>query len=222
MQVTSPTLVVERWGLVPYDTALERQLAAVQRRREEATPDTLILVEHPPVYTVGVRKDAARHLLWDEAALEAAGITVHPTNRGGDITYHGPGQLVGYPVVSLRERRDLHAYLRALEDVLIHAVGRFGLVADRREGLTGIWCGERKIAAIGVAVKSWITYHGFALNIAPDLSHFTGIVPCGIGSEQGSVTSMERELGEAPVWPRVEAAVVRAFREVFGYGTHVA
>lgn len=207
--------VVERWGLVPYAEAVERQLELVQARKADARPDTLVLVEHPPVFTIGVRPGAERHLVWEEEALRRTGIEVHRTSRGGDITYHGPGQLVGYPIVSLAGRRDLHAYLRNLEEVLIRAVRHFGLEAVRREGLTGIWVGTRKIAAIGVAVKSWVTYHGFALNIAPDLSHFGGIVPCGIASAEGTVTSMAVELGTAPVWPAVEAAVVRAFGEVF-------
>jgi lipoyl(octanoyl) transferase len=117
------------------------------------------------------------------------------TNRGGDITYHGPGQIVGYPILSLATRKDLHAYLRFLEQVLINSIGAMGLAAARREGKTGIWLGQRKIAAIGVAVRRWVTYHGFALNVNANLSHFGGIVPCGITATEGTVTSMHAELG---------------------------
>jgi len=216
MSSTSPGFSVERWGLVPYAEAVERQLAAVAERKAGTAGDRLVLVEHPPVFTIGVRPGAEQHLVWQEAQLRSTGIEVHRTSRGGDVTYHGPGQLVGYPIISLQERRDLHAYLRDLEEVLIRATAHFGLEASRRDGLTGIWVGNRKIDAIGVAVKSWITYHGFALNVDPNLEHFGGIVPCGIAPTEGTVTSMAAELGRAPVWPAVEAAVVKAFREVFG------
>lgn len=218
MADNSQNFRVERWGLVPYAEAVARQLEQVAARKAESSGDCLILLEHPPVYTLGVRKGAEQHLVWQEAQLRATGIDVQSSSRGGDVTYHGPGQLVGYPIISLNNRRDLHAYLRDLEEVLIRAVAHFGLVATRRDGLTGIWIGTRKIAAIGVAVKSWITYHGFALNVNPDLSHFAGIVPCGIASTDGTVTSMAVELGVAPVWPAVEAAVTRAFQSVF-YGS---
>ncbi len=215
MKTARHTWRVERWGLVPYAESVERQHVLVEKRKRNEIADTLVFVEHPPVYTIGARHHAEEHLLWDAPTVEAAGIEVHRSSRGGDITYHGPGQLVGYAVIDLRERRDLHAYLRNLEEVLIEAVDAFGLKAGRRPGMTGIWCGDRKIAAIGVAVRSWITYHGFALNIEPNLEHFTGIVPCGIASTDGTVTSMERELGTAPVWQAVEIAVIRAFRSVF-------
>ncbi|MBC8011244.1 MAG: lipoyl(octanoyl) transferase LipB, partial [Burkholderiales bacterium] len=141
------------------------------------------------------RAGADRNLLWDAAALARENIALHPTNRGGDITYHGPGQLVAYPIVSLDARRDLHAYLRFLEDVLIAVVARHGLAAARRDGLTGIWIADRKLAAIGVSVRRWVTLHGIALNVAPDLRHFGGIVPCGIATTEGTVTSLAAELG---------------------------
>jgi lipoyl(octanoyl) transferase len=183
------------WGRTVYAEALARQEALQAERIAGAVPDTLVVTEHDPVYTLGLRAGADRHLLWDAATLQRERIALHPTNRGGDITYHGPGQLVVYPIVSLDGRRDLHAYLRFLEDVLIGTVMKYGIVAARREGLTGIWVAERKLAAIGVAVRRWVTMHGLALNVAPDLRHFGGIVPCGIASADGTVTSLAAELG---------------------------
>jgi lipoyl(octanoyl) transferase len=147
------------------------------------------------VFTVGLRRGAEANLVWDPRQLHQAGVDLVKTNRGGDITYHGPGQVVGYPIVSLVPRPDLHAYLRLLEQVMINALGSLGLAASRRTGKTGIWLGRRKIAAIGVAVRRWVAYHGFALNVDPDLAHFGGIIPCGIGATDGSVTSMRAELG---------------------------
>jgi len=183
------------WGRTAYAEAWDRQNALVAQRNAEEIADTLVLTEHEPVYTLGVRKDSADHLIWDSSEIARRGITVTQSNRGGDITYHGPGQIVGYPIVNLASRKDLHAYLRLLEQVLINTVGTFGLAADRRVGKTGIWLGTRKIAAIGVAVKKWTTYHGFALNVNADLAPFGGIIPCGI--TDGTVTSMQLELGRA-------------------------
>lgn len=191
-----PRLEIARWGRTTYAAALARQGELQAARLAGAAPDTLVLTEHDPVFTIGLRTGADRHLLWDAPTLAAEGVAVHETNRGGDITYHGPGQLVAYPIVSLDARRDPHAYLRFLEDVLIATVARHGLVAARREGLTGIWIAERKLAAIGVAVRRWVTMHGVALNVAPELRHFGGIVPCGIAASEGTVTSLAAELGE--------------------------
>ncbi|MFM8336195.1 MAG: lipoyl(octanoyl) transferase LipB, partial [Opitutaceae bacterium] len=140
------------------------------------------------------------------------GIGLEQTGRGGDITYHGPGQIVGYPIVSLAQSRDLHAYLRFLEQVVIDALAELGLAGTRRDGLTGIWIGPRKIAAIGVAARRWVTYHGFALNLDPDLTPFSGIVPCGIPSAQGTVTSVAAELGRAPEAAKVKRLLADAFR----------
>lgn len=210
--MSTPELNIVRWGRLAYDVALERQTALQTTRLEGQAPDTLALVEHDPVFTLGLRVGAARHLLWDQARLAAEGVSVRETNRGGDITYHGPGQLVAYPIVSLERRRDLHAYLRFLEDVLIATAARHGVTATRRDGLTGIWVGERKLAAIGVGVRRWVTLHGVALNVAPDLKHFTGIVPCGIQPEQGVVTSLAAELGEhAPSWDAVADTLAGEF-----------
>jgi lipoyl(octanoyl) transferase len=193
--MSAPAVHVARWGRTAYADALTRQTELQTARLAGSAPDTLVLTEHEPVFTVGLRTNAARHLVWDAPTLAREGVAVHETNRGGDITYHGPGQLVAYPIVSLDTRRDLHAYLRFLEDVLIATVARHGLAASRREGLTGIWIAQRKLAAIGVSVRRWVTLHGIALNVAPDLRHFAGIVPCGIAATEGTVTSLAAELG---------------------------
>ena len=185
------------WGRTDYRAAWERQGELVTQRIAGEIGDTLVFTEHEPVFTLGLRGGADAHLVWSAEKLTREGIAVVKTNRGGDITYHGPGQIVGYPIVSLISQKDLHAYLRFLEQVVINALGSLGLAASRREGKTGIWLGRRKIAAIGVAVRRWVAYHGFALNVDPDLTHFTGIVPCGISAAEGTVTSMRAELGRA-------------------------
>lgn len=199
------------WGRTRHADATARQLALVEDRIAGKTGDTLVFTEHEPVYTLGLRAGAAAHLLWDDAERARRGIGLEQTGRGGDITYHGPGQIVGYPIVSLAQSRDLHAYLRFLEQVLIDALAELGLAGSRREGLTGIWIGPRKIAAIGVAARRWITYHGFALNLDPDLTPFSGIVPCGIPSAQGTVTSVAAELGRAPEAAKVKGLLADAF-----------
>jgi len=202
----APTL---DWGRTGYADAWKRQEELVARRNAGEAGDTLVFTEHNPVYTLGLRLGAEQNLIWDAAELARRGIEVVQTNRGGDITYHGPGQIVGYPVINLAPRQDLHAYLRFLEQVLINSVGQLGLAADRRAGKTGIWLGPRKIAAIGVAVKRWTTFHGFALNVNTDLTPFSGIVPCGI--TDGTVTSMQLELGR----PVDEAEVKRVLAAEF-------
>lgn len=184
------------WGTTHYDSAFEVQKKLVEDRINQKIGDTLIFTEHYAVYTLGKRKGTEDHLIWDQATLNLNGIHLANTNRGGDITYHGPGQIVGYVIVSLEKTKDLHTFLRNLEQVLINVLNCHGLIASRKEGKTGIWLKTRKIAAIGVAVKRWVTYHGFALNVNTDLYHFSGIVPCGIASTEGSVTSMKQELGE--------------------------
>ena len=150
------------WGRTRYKEAYERQLEWVAQRIAAERTDTLIFTEHEPVYTIGRRKNAEQHLKWSQEFLAKTGIEVEVTNRGGDITYHGPGQIVGYPIVDLSNRRDLHHYLRDLEEALIRTLTHFGLFCSRREGMTGIWIEKRKIAAMGIAVKQWTTYHGFA------------------------------------------------------------
>jgi lipoyl(octanoyl) transferase len=206
----APTLDVRRLGTVGYAEALALQSELVQARRAGSIRDTLVLLEHPHVITLGSGSDPA-HVLADDAERAARGIELYETGRGGDVTYHGPGQLVGYPILALEQpRRDVHRYLRDLEGALIDAVAGLGVAAGTRPGLTGVWTARGKIAAIGVRVSSgWITSHGFALNVTTDLSFFDTIVPCGIA--HCMVTSLERELGAgvtvADVQGRVAAAV---------------
>lgn len=206
----------EDWGLVPYEMAYQRQLEKVQARLASEISDTLVFTEHPPVYTLGRRKEAQQNLLLDSQKLEAKGIQLIQTNRGGDITYHGPGQIVGYPIINLENHKDLHAYLRNLEQVLINSLGYLGLAASRRPSKTGIWLENRKIAAIGVAVKQWVTYHGFALNVLNDLAPFKDIVPCGISPEEGTVTSLAQELPRTNLDLKEVKAIIKAeFEKTF-------
>jgi lipoyl(octanoyl) transferase len=202
------------WGRTRYTPAWRRQEDLVTRRLAGEISDTLVFTEHEPVYTIGVRLGAARNLLWDAAELARRGIDLVETNRGGDITYHGPGQIVGYPIIDLTRRKDLHAYLRFLEQVLINALGSLGLAAGRRPGKTGLWLGSRKIAALGVAVKRWVAYHGFALNVNTDLAPFAGIVPCGI--TDGTVTSLQQELGHAFDLAEVKQVLAAEFWSLLG------
>ncbi len=209
------TLEVRRLGLVPYARGLELQDEAVRRRRAGEIPDTLLLLEHPHVITLGSGAHPEHVLLGPEERARR-GIELFETGRGGDVTYHGPGQLVAYPILDLKpDRRDLHAYLRDLEGVVIEVVGGFGVEAWRTPGRTGVWTAGGKIAAIGVRVSSgWITSHGLALNVSADLDYFGTIVPCGI-ADQG-VTSLERELARAVPMPEVEDALEEAFAARFG------
>jgi lipoyl(octanoyl) transferase len=197
-------LEVRRLGLMPYGEALALQRALVEDRRADRVPDTLLLVEHPHVLTLGVRGDGGRsHILATADALASRGVEIHETGRGGDITYHGPGQLVGYPIIDLKpDRCDVHRYVRDLEDVLIRTASDYGIAAERVEGLTGVWVGREKLAAIGVRIARWITSHGFALNVSTNLDYFNLIVPCGIRDR--GVTSLAR-LTAGPVDP-VEVA----------------
>jgi lipoyl(octanoyl) transferase len=208
------SLAVDDWERTDYADALTRQLQTVEARRANQIPDQLILTEHHPVFTIGLRQGADQHLVWSAEHLQKAGIQVVRTNRGGDITYHGPGQLVVYPVVSLHDRRDLHHYLRDLEEVVIRTLAHWRLDSGRREGKTGIWLEDRKICAIGVAVKSWVTYHGLALNVDPDLNHFTGIIPCGI--TDGRVTALRAELPTLPPLADIKSRLAVEFAAVFG------
>ena len=206
---------VRRLGTIGYQEALDLQAALVEDRKQGRIPDQLLLLEHPPVITLGVRTRSDRtHVLATPAALAAQGVALFETGRGGDVTYHGPGQLVGYPIIHLTaDRRDVHRYVRDLEEVLIRAVGVFGIGATRIKGLTGIWVGDEKLAAIGVRISRWVTSHGFALNVSTDLAPFNLIVPCGIRDR--GVTSMERLLGRAVPMAEVADAVVREFSAVF-------
>jgi len=199
------------WGRTRYEAAWHWQDQLVAQRIAGEIGDTLVFTEHDPVFTIGQRSGADAHLVWNAAQLAREGVEVVKTNRGGDITYHGPGQIVGYPIVSLAPRKDLHAYLRFLEQVLINALGDLGLAAARRPGKTGIWLAHRKIAAIGVAVKRWVAYHGFALNVNTHLAHFDGIVPCGIAATDGAVTSLQAELGHAADLAEVKNVLAHEF-----------
>jgi lipoyl(octanoyl) transferase len=212
----SPSAATLDWGRTRYDEAQRRQEECVARRIAGEIGDTLIFTEHDPVFTVGLRGGAEAHLVWNAAQLAREGVEVVKTNRGGDITYHGPGQIVGYPIVSLDRCRDLHAYLRFLEQVLINALGTLGLAASRRAGKTGIWLADRKIAAIGVAVRRWVAYHGFALNVNTNLAHFGGIVPCGISASEGTVTSMHAELSRPIAPEEVKRVLAEEFWREFG------
>lgn len=203
------------WGITPYEDAFNRQKEYLQEHLSGDRADTLILTEHHPVYTLGARQGAAQNLLWDDAQLTSKGIATTTTNRGGDITYHGPGQLIAYPIISLQKSRDLHAYLRDLEQVIINTIGTLGLAGARRPGKTGIWLQDRKIAALGIAVKQWVTYHGFSLNVNTDLTPFTGIIPCGISSEEGTVTSMQQELQAEQKLDTVKKIVADEFWKQF-------
>jgi len=190
-------LEVRRLGLMPYGEALALQRALVEDRRADRIPDTLLLVEHPHVLTLGVRGDGGRsHILASADALASRGVEIHETGRGGDITYHGPGQVVGYPIIDLKpDRCDVHRYVRDLEDVLIRTASDYGVLAERVDGLTGVWVGREKLAAIGVRIARWITSHGFAFNVTTNLDYFSLIVPCGIADR--GVTSLAGLTGRA-------------------------
>lgn len=207
-----------RWaylGRVSYPDSETLQDRVRSGLRSRAGPEHLLLLEHPHVFTLGRNADGA-DVLAPRAWLESQGVEVHECDRGGQVTYHGPGQLVGYPVVDLDpDRRDLHRYMRDLQEVLIRTLAGFGVAARRREGKehVGVWAGERKIASLGVHVKRWITTHGFALNVETDLSYFRRIVPCGLPRvEMASIRSLT---GEAPALPEVAARVARHFADVF-------
>jgi lipoyl(octanoyl) transferase len=213
--VTRP-LEVRRLGTVEYQAALDLQKQLVEDRKNGRIPDQLLLLEHPPVITLGVKtRNDRSHVLGTPESLAAQGVALFETGRGGDVTYHGPGQLVGYPILDLKpDRCDVHRYVRDLEEVLIHAVADFGITAGRIPGLTGIWVDDEKLAAIGVRISRWVTSHGFALNVSTDLSGFGLIVPCGI-TDKG-VTSMERLLGRLAPMAEVENAIAARFEGVFG------
>jgi lipoyl(octanoyl) transferase len=210
-----PTRVCEArlLGLVGYSEGLRLQREAVE---DCATTDRehLILLQHPHVITLG-RAGNQSNIRLDEATLHSLSVEVHHTGRGGDVTYHGPGQLVGYPIVNLKpDRCDVHRYVRDLEEVLIRSVAEYGIDGSRISGLTGVWAGNSKIAAIGVRIAHWITSHGFALNVNTDLSYFGTIVPCGIAHR--GVTSISRLLGREIEIGEVSMTVAEKFAEVFG------
>ena len=208
-------LEVRDLGLIPYAEALALQSDLVGRRRTGDIPDQLLLLQHPHVITLGTAASRS-HVLADESRRRELGIDLVDVGRGGDVTYHGPGQLVGYPILDLKpDRKDVHQYLRDLEAVLVHTLDEMGIRGEPVPNLTGVWVDGRKIAAIGVRISSgWITSHGFALNVSNDLSFFETIVPCGI--QDVSVTSVSQELGRPFAVPDILGMVSEAFSEMFG------
>lgn len=215
-------LHVRRLGTISYEDGLALQAELVEQRKAGAIPDTLLLLEHPPVITLGVKtRSGPKHIVATDEMLAAEGVSVHETGRGGDVTYHGPGQLVGYPILDLApDRKDVHAYVRDIEEILIRSAASFGIDARRVPGLTGVWVGpegrEEKLAAIGIRISRWVTSHGFALNVSTHLDHFNLIVPCGIVDR--GVTSLEKLLGRAVTMDEAERAVEQAF-ESMGWRT---
>jgi lipoyl(octanoyl) transferase len=202
-------------GRVAYAEALELQRAVARARIAGAIPqDVLLLVEHPPVVTLG-RSSKEKHLVASVEFLAQRGVELFEVERGGDVTFHGPGQLVGYPIISLRRhKQDLHWYLRQVEETLIRTVARWDIAADRNPGLTGVWTNGRKIASIGVHARDWVTWHGFALNVTTDLAYFELIVPCGIDGVV--MTSMARETGDEGIaLTEVGTAAASALADVF-------
>jgi lipoyl(octanoyl) transferase len=202
-------------GRVSYAEAVELQHAARAAVKSGAGPERLFLLEHPHVYTLG-RNASGADVLASPEWLATRGVEIAECDRGGQVTYHGPGQLVGYPIVNLSpDRRDIRRYVRDLQEVLIRTLAEYGVAArpGEEQALIGVWSGEEKIASIGVHLSRWITTHGFALNVATDLSYFTGIIPCGL--RQVRMTSIERLTGRAPDLPGIAAACARHFGEVF-------
>jgi len=210
-------LQVRRLGRVPYARGLEIQQELVAQRQAGRILDQLLLLEHDPVFTLG-RNARSENVLFPADALRERGFDVFETGRGGDVTYHGPGQVVGYPILDLApDRRDVHRYVRDLEQVMIRTCADYGLQASRVAGLTGTWLGDEKIGAIGVRIARWVTSHGFAFNVGTDLQAFDLIVPCGIRGR--GVTSLERKLGRPVPLDEVMSRLAESFGAVFGYAS---
>lgn len=207
-------LAIRRLGIVSYADALELQRQLVEDRRAGLVPDTLLLLQHPHVITIGVRKGGAANIVAPPDRLRDLGVEVFDTGRGGDVTYHGPGQLVGYPILDLRpDRQDVHKYVRDIEEVMIRVCADYGLAAGRIPGLTGAWVSGEKIGAIGVRISRWITSHGFAFNVNTNLDYFRLIVPCGI-SDRG-VTSLAALTGLTHSLAHVQDRLLQHFTDVF-------
>jgi lipoyl(octanoyl) transferase len=207
-------LVVRRLGRVPYAQGLELQAQLVLERQAGSIPDTLLLLEHAPVFTLG-RNARQENVLFPADALRARGFEIFETGRGGDVTYHGPGQVVGYPILDLKpDRQDVHRYVRDLEEVMIRTCADYGVAAGRIEGSTGCWVGDEKVGAIGVRLSRWVTSHGFAFNVNVDLAPFQLIVPCGI-RERG-VTSLRKLLGREVALPQVMESLAQGCAAIFG------
>jgi lipoyl(octanoyl) transferase len=208
-------LQVRRLGIIDYSQALAMQRALVEDRKADRIPDVLLLLQHPSVITLGVKGDGGRsNVLATSERLDALGIAVQEAGRGGDVTYHGPGQIVGYPIVDLKpDRCDVHRYVRDVEEVMIRVCADYGVIAGRIKGLTGTWVDGNKIGAIGIRISKWVTSHGFAFNVNTRLDDFQLIVPCGIADH--GVTSLEKLLGRRIDITEIEDAFVRHFAEVF-------
>lgn len=202
-------------GKIDYKSAWDLQKEIFDLRLHNKIEDILFLLEHPHTYTLG-KVAEKENLISTNEQLQELGISVYEIDRGGDITYHGPGQIVGYPIIKLSDwKEDTHEYLRALEEVIIQTCAEYGLNTNRNPKYTGVWLGERKIAAIGIKVSRWITMHGFAFNVNTDLTYFGGIIPCGIRDKD--VTSLQRELGKEIKLNEVKEKLVKNFQNVFGY-----
>ena len=211
--MTCRPLEVRRLGVVPFTEAAILQQQLVVERQRDRVPDLLLLLEHPPVITLGVSADRD-NVLASDATLADRGIEIHEARRGGDVTYHGPGQLVGYPIMSLRpDRCDLHRYVRDLEEAMLRTVADFGVRATRIAGLTGVWVGNDKVAAIGVRLSRWVTSHGFAINVTTDLDDFSLIRPCGLAGR--GVTSLDRLTDAGVSTGMVADALAPHFADVF-------
>jgi lipoyl(octanoyl) transferase len=210
----TPALRIERLGRIPYAQGLALQEARVEERKAGRIPDTLLLLEHDPVFTLG-RNARRENLLVSQEGLEARGFSVFECGRGGDVTYHGPGQVVGYPILELPpDRRDVHKYVRDLEEILLRILSDYGIPGGRIPGLTGVWVHDLKVAAIGVRISRWVTSHGFALNVANDLSPFGLVIPCGIRGK--GVTSLSVLLGREVDPAEVMTGLAEKAAEVFG------
>ncbi len=209
-------LEVIRPGQIPYQDAFELQTELQAKRTAGAIPDTLILLEHPPVITIGKRGNEADVLISPEM-LSAAGVELYETNRGGEVTYHGPGQIVGYLIFDVTGHgKDLHRFVHSLEQVFIDLLdGEYGIQAGRDKEHTGVWVGNEKITAIGIAVRKWVTMHGFAFNVSTNLDHFSLIVPCGIRDK--GVTALNRLIDAPEEIPRVQERIIEYFIKVYGF-----
>lgn len=202
-------------GMIDYKDAWDLQKNIFDLRLRNEINDTLFLLEHPHTYTLG-KVAGKENLISSEVQLKELGVSVYEIDRGGDITYHGPGQIVGYPIIKLSDwKEDTHLYLRGLEEVIIQTCAEYGLITERNPKHTGVWIGERKIAAIGIKISRWITMHGFAFNVNTDLNYFGGIIPCGIKDKD--VTSLQRELGREIELDKVKDKLIKNFQKIFSY-----
>ncbi len=219
-QFTSKILKYSDLGLIDYQKAWDLQHSLFEKRRANTIDDTLLLLEHPHTYTFGKSADKS-NLLFDDEELKKREISLFDIDRGGDITYHGPGQIVGYAIIDLKIwEQDTHKYLRALEEVIIQTLAEYGIVSGRIENHTGVWVEDKKICALGIKVSRWISMHGFALNINTDMNLFNGIIPCGI--ENKGVVSLKEIIGENIPIEKVKTIIVEKFKLVFNYGLIVS